>query len=78
MQLLSILKRRTEDVNVKLYARRLMIDAGSLRYAREECVRLRTEIVARIEELGGNEPLLRVVGALHVQVERIPDEYLDR
>ncbi|KAL3762380.1 hypothetical protein ACHAW5_000642 [Stephanodiscus triporus] len=77
-QLLSILKRRTEDADVKRYARRLMIDAGSLRYAHEECVRLKVKIVARIEELGGNKPLLGVMDALHVQVEKIPDDYLDR
>lgn len=77
-QLLSILKRRTEDADVKRYARRLMIDAGSLRYAHEECVRLKAKIVARIEGLGGNEPLLGVMDALHAQVEKIPDDYLDR
>jgi geranylgeranyl diphosphate synthase type 3 len=77
-QLLSILKRRTEDVDVKQYARRLMIDAGSLRYARDECVRLKTEIVTLIDELGGNGPLLKVIDALHAQVEKIPENFMNR
>lgn len=77
-QLLSILKRRTEDVDVKQYARRLMIEAGSLRYARDECVRLRTEIVTRIDDLGGNVPLLGVIDVLHAQVEGIPETFMNR
>lgn len=72
-QLLSILKQRTEDVDVKRYAQRLMIDAGSLRYTREKCTRLKGEIVRQIEELGGNDPLLRVIEMLDVQVERIAE-----
>ena len=73
MQLLSW----THDVDVKKYARRLMIDARSLRYAREECIRLRGKIVLQIEELGGNDPLTAVLDRLHVQVENIkPDGIL--
>lgn len=69
VQLLSILKRRTNDIDVKKYARQLMIDAGSLQYAREECIRLRDKIVLQIQELGGNDPLLSVLNKLHVQIE---------
>jgi len=72
-QLLSILKQRTEDVDVKRYAQRLMFDAGSLRYTREKCTELKKEIVKQIEELGGNEPLLRVIEMLDVQVEKIAE-----
>lgn len=71
VQLLSILKRRTNDIDVKKYARQLMIDAGSLRYARDECIRLRDKIVLQIQELGGNDPLLAVLNKLHVQIENI-------
>ena len=71
VQLLSILKRRTNDIDVKKYARQLMIDAGSLRYAREECIRLRDKIVLQIQELGGNDPLLGVLNKLHVQIDNI-------
>mmetsp|Transcript_25989 Transcript_25989/g.49461 ORF Transcript_25989/g.49461 Transcript_25989/m.49461 type:complete len:419 (+) Transcript_25989:215-1471(+) len=72
-QLLSILKQRTEDVDVKRYAQRLMFDAGSLRYTREKCTSLRKEIVMQIEELGGNDPLLKVIEMLDVQVEKISE-----
>lgn len=72
-QLLSILKQRTEDVDVKRYAQQLMIDAGSLRYTREKCTELKKEIVQQIEELGGNAGLLKVVEMLDVQVEKIAE-----
>lgn len=72
-QLLSILKQRTEDVDVKRYAQRLMFDAGSLRYTREKCTALKKDIIAQIEELGGNEPLLKVIEMLDVQVEKIAE-----
>jgi geranylgeranyl diphosphate synthase type 3 len=71
VQLLSILKRRTNDIDVKKYARQLMIDAGSLRYAREKCIHLRDEIALQIQELGGNDPLLAVLNKLHVQIDNI-------
>ena len=72
-QLLSILKQRTEDVDVKRYAQRLMFEAGSLHYTREKCTDLRREIVEQIRELGGNEPLLKVIEMLDVQVEKIAE-----
>mmetsp|Transcript_12634 Transcript_12634/g.27257 ORF Transcript_12634/g.27257 Transcript_12634/m.27257 type:complete len:378 (+) Transcript_12634:89-1222(+) len=73
LQLLSILKQRTEDVDVKRYAQRLMFDAGSLRYTREKCTLLKKEIVKQIEELGGNQPLMRLIELLDVQVEKISE-----
>ena len=72
-QLLSILKQRTDDVDVKRYAQRLMFDAGSLRYTREKCTQLKKEIVKQIEELGGNDSLLKVIEMLDVQVEKIAE-----
>lgn len=69
-QLLSILKQRTEDADVKRYAQRLMFDAGSLRHTREKCDELKTEILEQIEQLGGNEPLLNVMEMLHVSVRK--------
>jgi geranylgeranyl diphosphate synthase type 3 len=72
-QLLSILKQRTEDVDVKRYAQRLMFEAGSLQYTREKCTMLKREIMKQIEELGGNEPLLKVLEMLDVQVEKIAE-----
>eukprot|EP00985_Skeletonema_marinoi_P027523 scaffold22756_cov73-Skeletonema_marinoi.AAC.1 len=48
-----------------------MLEAGSLRYTREKCSQLKEEIVKQIKELGGNEPLLKVIEMLDVQVEKI-------
>ena len=72
-QLVSILKQRTEDVDVKRYAQRLLSDAGSLRYTREKCTELRKSIVAQIEELGGNEPLMKVIDMLDVQIQAMAE-----
>ena len=73
VQLLSILKQHTEDVDVKRYAQRLMFEAGSLRYTHEKCTQLKIEIVKQIEGLGGNEPLLKVIQMLDLQVEKIAE-----
>mmetsp|Transcript_17554 Transcript_17554/g.36567 ORF Transcript_17554/g.36567 Transcript_17554/m.36567 type:complete len:368 (-) Transcript_17554:105-1208(-) len=72
-QLLSILKQRTDDVDVKRYAQRLMFDAGSLRYTREKCTQLKNDIIGQINELGGNDSLLKVIEMLDVQVEKISE-----
>ncbi|KAL7478311.1 hypothetical protein ACHAW6_004077 [Cyclotella cf. meneghiniana] len=72
-QLLSILKQRTEDVDVKRYAQRLMFEAGSLHYTREKCTSLKEEIVRQIADLGGNDPLLKMIEMLDVQVEKIAE-----
>ena len=74
VQLLSVLKQRTEDIDVKRYAQRLMLEAGSLRYTREKCSQLKDEIVKQIEELGGNQPLLKVIQMLDVQVAKIGEK----
>jgi geranylgeranyl diphosphate synthase, type III len=68
-RLLSILKKRTEDINVKRYAQQVMFEAGSMEYTRTKCIRLKEEIVAEIEALGGNPPLLKLVQALDVQIQ---------
>jgi len=72
-RLLSILKQRTDDVDVKRYAQKLMKEAGSLTYTRHKCGELKDEIIADIERFGGNPPLLNVIEMLHVQLEKIDD-----
>uniref|UniRef100_A0A7S4QMV0 Geranylgeranyl diphosphate synthase n=4 Tax=Ditylum brightwellii TaxID=49249 RepID=A0A7S4QMV0_9STRA len=67
-RLLSILRQRTDDVDVKLYAQSLMKQSGSLRYTWEKCVGLKDEIVEQIESLGGNAPLLKLVEYLHATI----------
>ena len=70
-RLLSILKQRTEDDDVKRYAQRLMKKAGSLHYTREKCISLKNEIISQVEVLGGNPPLLKLLEKLDVQVEAL-------
>uniref|UniRef100_A0A7S3V3Z8 Geranylgeranyl pyrophosphate synthase n=1 Tax=Chaetoceros debilis TaxID=122233 RepID=A0A7S3V3Z8_9STRA len=70
-RLLSILKKRTEDIDVKRYAQSLMRKSGSLTYTRDKCVVLKVDILKQIEELGGNPPLVKLIKLLDVQVERL-------
>jgi geranylgeranyl diphosphate synthase type 3 len=72
-RLLSILKKRTDDIDVKKYAQTIMIKAGSLKYTRDKCLLLKDEIVQQIHDLGGNEPLLKLIFMLDVQVENLAD-----
>jgi geranylgeranyl diphosphate synthase type 3 len=73
-RLISILKQRTEDVDVKRYAQGIMKEAGSLNYTREKCVALKQDIVLQIEEFGGNPPLLKLMERLDLQLEGIAKE----
>jgi len=70
-RLLSILKQRTEDVDVKKYAISLMKDAGSLTYTREKCRSLKAEIIRDVQVFGGNPPLLQLLELLDVKIEKI-------
>ncbi len=72
-RLMSILKKRTEDIDVKRYAQSLMREAGSLRYTRDKCLQLKDEILEQIDGLGGNEPLKKLILLLDVQVEKLVD-----
>ena len=72
-RLLSILKQKTEDVELKKYAQRLMKNAGSLRYTRDKCIELKNSILSQIEELGGNRNLTRLIELLDVQVAGLVD-----
>jgi geranylgeranyl diphosphate synthase type 3 len=70
-RVLNILKKRTEDVEVKRYAQQLMVEKGSLEYTRDECFSLKGEIVQQIESLGGNPQLLKLIELLDVQLEAL-------
>ncbi|GAF88304.1 unnamed protein product, partial [marine sediment metagenome] len=72
-RLLSILKKRTEDDDMKKYAQTLMREAGSLRYTRDKCLQLKDVILGQIEDLGGNAPLKNLILMLDVQVEKLAD-----
>lgn len=70
-RLLSILKKRTEEVDVKRYAQQLMFNSGSMDYTRDKCIGLKEEIKEQILALGGNPPLLTLVQALDVQIQNL-------
>lgn len=70
-RLISILKQRTDDVDVKRYAQGLMKDSGSMKYTIEKCLVLKEDIVEQIVSLGGNPPLLKLIEMLHKQLESL-------
>jgi geranylgeranyl diphosphate synthase type 3 len=70
-RLQSILKQKTEDVDVKRYAQQLMRESGSLQYTLDQCNILYEEILVQINELGGNEQLKHLLERLKIQVERL-------
>jgi geranylgeranyl diphosphate synthase type 3 len=72
-RLLSILKQRTEDLELKKYAQGLMKEAGSLQYTRDKCIELKGLILDQIKELGGNAPLTKLIELLDIQVEKLAD-----
>lgn len=73
-RILSILKKKTEDIDVKRYAQRLLLEKGSLKYTIAKCHELKRELVEEIERLGGNPPLLKLVELLDVQLQGIHAE----
>jgi geranylgeranyl diphosphate synthase, type III len=70
-RLISILKQRTDDTDVKRYAQGLMKESGSMHYTREKCVSLKEDIIKDICSLGGNPPLLKLIQLLDVQMETL-------
>jgi geranylgeranyl diphosphate synthase type 3 len=77
-RILSILKKKTEDVDVKRYAQRLLLEKGSLEYTIAKCHDLKKELVIEIGRLGGNAPLLKLVELLDVQLQGIHTEAVPR
>merc|ERR1712154_204203 len=75
-RLLSILKQRTEDIDLKTYAQGLMKKAGSLQFTREKCIDLKCTILSQIEVLGGNRPFVKLIELLDVQVESLADSVM--
>mmetsp|Transcript_77899 Transcript_77899/g.226056 ORF Transcript_77899/g.226056 Transcript_77899/m.226056 type:complete len:323 (-) Transcript_77899:1424-2392(-) len=77
-RILSILKKKTEDTEIKKYAQRLLLEKGSLKYAISKCRELKEEIVQEIALLGGNSPLLELLSILDVQLQGINPEAMPR
>lgn len=70
-RVLSILKKRTNDIDVKRYAQQILLEKKSLEYTREKCFNLKNEIIQQIEDLGANEPLLHLINKLDIQLQGI-------
>jgi geranylgeranyl diphosphate synthase, type III len=70
-QLISILKQHTNDEDVKRYAQSLMKEMGSLEYTRQKCSALKAEIFEEVNQFGGNPQLLKLIEALHFQLEQM-------
>ena len=66
-RLMSILRQRTEDLEVKRHAVEYMKECGALKYTREVLRELRATIETEISELGGHANLSRLL--LHLDSE---------
>lgn len=64
----SVLKQRTEDVNVLRFAQQRLQAAGSLAYVRRRCCKLFDQIVHHLETLGGNPLIDKIMERLHKDV----------
>jgi geranylgeranyl diphosphate synthase type 3 len=73
-RLVSILRQRTEDAEIKRYAQRILKESGSLSYTRGRCRELRASVVGRVGAFGGNPRLLQLLEALDVQLERMEED----
>jgi len=73
-RLLSILKQKTEDIEVKRYAQRIMVESGSFDYTRSKLNDLRVEITKEIETLGGNPALTKLMAVLEGQIRTSIDQ----
>ena len=73
-RLWNILKQRTDDTDVKRYAQRLMKESGSLTYTRDKCRGIMKDAVAGIEAVGNNEPLIKLIRLLDVQLDKLSGE----
>ena len=60
----NILRQRTQDIDVKKYAIKILEDSGSFRYTRDQMRLLDNKIRAEIGKLNGNDVLLRVMDDL--------------
>lgn len=63
-RLKNILRQRTQDIEVKKYAIKLLEDAGSFEYTRSQMKMLDDKIGNEIEKLNGNDLLKRVMDEL--------------
>ncbi|KAK8818607.1 hypothetical protein WA538_003918, partial [Blastocystis sp. DL] len=69
-RLINILKQRTDKIELKLYAKKVIEEYGCLEDTRLEALRLADEICDEIKRLGGNDQLENVVKMLTTDLEQ--------
>jgi len=63
-RILSILKQRTNDVELKKYVIKYMEQTGSFEYTKLILEGLHKDIIEEVNKLGGNELLMKIVELL--------------
>jgi geranylgeranyl diphosphate synthase type 3 len=63
-RLLKILKQKTEDIDIKKYARTIMETTGSFEYTRQAIKECEAQVRGMLQELPANATLLSTVAAL--------------
>lgn len=76
-RLLSILRQRSEDENIKRHAVQWMDQCGSITYTRDVLKELKNEVVGEIGRLGGNPVLVKLMAKLDGQLDEECKEQLD-
>eukprot|EP00698_Gefionella_okellyi_P015119 TRINITY_DN4243_c0_g1_i1.p1 TRINITY_DN4243_c0_g1~~TRINITY_DN4243_c0_g1_i1.p1 ORF type:complete len:337 (-),score=51.88 TRINITY_DN4243_c0_g1_i1:25-945(-) len=71
-KLRSILKQRTEDVDIKRYAVRLMEESNSFQYTREKLQGYYNQLQVMVAEFGGNRYLSGIVDQLAASADIKP------
>jgi len=72
-RILSMLRQRTEDNEMKRYFISYLEQLGAMAHTRQVLDELRVAIKAQIEELGGNEPLVQIVEYLYQKIPAVLD-----
>lgn len=60
-RLLNILRRKTDDISIKKHAVEYMESTGSFEYTLKVLKEIKEEIIKQVEELGGNDQLLKII-----------------
>eukprot|EP00906_Rhabdomonas_costata_P032100 RCo045250 len=72
-KLQKILRQRTTEQSLKRYALRLMRATGSLTYTRQVVIQYFEKMLSRIDELGGNPGLQKIVSKLQADFLKAED-----
>lgn len=72
-QLLSILRQKTSDYDVKRHAIKYMHQCGSVTYTREVLRTLLSNVIEEIDRLGGHQRLKAIISHLDSQLDAEED-----